>query len=335
MPNPIRMTQTIKEHKTALLATLADQSVSFFQQVDRLTEAASDAPDQAAQKQIADQVQALVAQYPAAQALLATAEPTLFSPTTADPDLGSAPTHADTTPPTNAAPTLIGAAGEPPPSADTAPTLIGAAGEPPPNSPQSGPSSTTFVPTGQLHKQPDAATSSAPANGTKSAPANAVKETRTMAQTDSPASPAQPSWDGARFREEVAAILALTLVVGTVALIALAVYRGDGSEGTKNLLLLLTPLCGVVVGYYFGRIPSEAQAQAATARATQAVGEAARIKTTATDLIDEAADLGDKYAGGGGGPESATRSSDPAVVSVPPGLQRDLRELQKRARRLL
>ncbi len=157
-----------------------------------------------------------------------------------------------------------------------------------------------------------------------------------MTQADKPTDTG--GWNGSRFKELVAAILAVTLVVGTVLLIALAVFQRDGSEGTKNLLLLLTPLCGVVVGYYFGRIPSEAQAQAATARAVQAEGETARVKAVAGDAIDDAAAIAARATGatGGGGNEGMTRGGLDGGNSPSPNarLQQDLLDLQRRARRL-
>jgi len=357
----------LQQNWTQIGRALGAHGQAFVDEYKLLNQAARAAETPTQQDQATADLIALLLRYPVVQQVLAQSDPATFS-APADPSPApvgiapldpppSSPTPLFTpapvqtaSPPTAAAlldaPMAAGTPAPPPVVPPDAPRPV--AFEPAAHSaaaPQAPatdlptpvtalPTSATFAP---LHQQPDDALGGAAADGSGPFPRTVVEETSAMAQANTPATPLADSGGGkgTALKEWVAAILALTLVVGTVALIALAVYRGDGSEGTKNLLLLLTPLCGVVVGYYFGRIPSEAQAQAATARATQAVGEAARIKTTATDLIDEAADLGDKYAGGGGGPESATRSSDPAVVSVPPGLQRDLRELQKRARRLL
>ena len=103
------------------------------------------------------------------------------------------------------------------------------------------------------------------------------------------------------FKEAVTAIIALLLVWTTIRVItSLIGFVGDETRMTqaKDLLSVLTGLMGVVLGYYFGRIPAEAHAAQAQEQANQAVaqGEQARarsdvISERAEELADQASDL--------------------------------------------
>lgn len=81
------------------------------------------------------------------------------------------------------------------------------------------------------------------------------------------------------FKEVVSAGLGL-LIVGATVCMAFVAFSSDaqGFANTKEVLTLMYGLAGVVLGYYFGRIPADAravqaqdQADAATAR-TQKMG---------------------------------------------------------------
>lgn len=81
-------------------------------------------------------------------------------------------------------------------------------------------------------------------------------------------------------REIVTAILGIAIVVFTLALTGLAFsMAGDGPRmrDAVTVLTLLFGLAGVVVGYYFGRVPAEARAVEAQNRAK-----------TASDAMDTA-----------------------------------------------
>ena len=81
-------------------------------------------------------------------------------------------------------------------------------------------------------------------------------------------------------REIVTAILGIAIVVFTLALTGLAFsMAGDGPRmrDAITVLTLLFGLAGVVVGYYFGRMPAEARAVEAQKRAD-----------TASDAMDTA-----------------------------------------------
>jgi hypothetical protein len=103
------------------------------------------------------------------------------------------------------------------------------------------------------------------------------------------------------FKEVVTAIIALLLVWTTVRIAAsLLGFVGDATRmaQAKDVLGTLTGLLGVVMGYYFGRMPAEAraaQAQEQVAQAT-AVGEQAKahseaIGARAEELADQAGKL--------------------------------------------
>jgi hypothetical protein len=103
------------------------------------------------------------------------------------------------------------------------------------------------------------------------------------------------------FKEAVTAIIALLLVWTTIRVItSLLGFVGDEMRMTqaKALLSVLTGLMGVVLGYYFGRIPAEAHAAQAQEQANQAVaqGEQAKARSEmigerAGELADQASDL--------------------------------------------
>jgi hypothetical protein len=86
------------------------------------------------------------------------------------------------------------------------------------------------------------------------------------------------------FREYVAAAIAVLVVLGTFGmLIAAFLYIGESDTFTrvKDLLLIANPILGVVIGYYFNKVSTEARAEnaettarAASASAQQAMNEA-------------------------------------------------------------
>ncbi|RZU76714.1 hypothetical protein EV384_5389 [Micromonospora kangleipakensis] len=91
-------------------------------------------------------------------------------------------------------------------------------------------------------------------------------------------------------RELTATVLALMIVGLTLwmALKALGVV-GDTAKapGVKDLLNALLNLAGVVIGYYFGRVPAEAHAAAAAQRADAAVTDRDRMRIEAHRIADE------------------------------------------------
>src|SRR5216110_1104429 len=73
-------------------------------------------------------------------------------------------------------------------------------------------------------------------------------------------------------REAVAATIALLIVLGTTVMLYIVFTRyvaGDDQaadkhfERAKDLLLFVNPLLGVVIGYYFNKVSTEARAEKA------------------------------------------------------------------------
>lgn len=114
-----------------------------------------------------------------------------------------------------------------------------------------------------------------------------------------------------RFKEIVTAILGIAIVVFTLilALLAFGVVNGNATldkekmAAAKDILLLVLGLTGVVIGYYFGRVPADARAAQAQQQANTATSQAEQISAQAqsvADEIDKAIDTASRGAGDGG-----------------------------------
>lgn len=88
-------------------------------------------------------------------------------------------------------------------------------------------------------------------------------------------------------REYVAAGIAIIIVLGTVVLMIRAISATSDEEQfarVKDLLLIVNPLLGVVLGYYFNKASTEARAENAESTAQNAVvnaQEAAKARDAA------------------------------------------------------
>ncbi|MCB0214523.1 MAG: hypothetical protein KDJ52_34605 [Anaerolineae bacterium] len=100
-----------------------------------------------------------------------------------------------------------------------------------------------------------------------------------------------------RFREYVAAGIAVIIVLGTVLMMIVALQATSNAESpeqfaqVKDLLLIINPLLGVVVGYYFNKVSTEARAENAEATAHTAVitaQEAAKTRDAALEKAEDA-----------------------------------------------
>jgi len=82
-----------------------------------------------------------------------------------------------------------------------------------------------------------------------------------------------------RFREYVAAAISLSVIIGTIALMIIALSYVNSPDlapsekftRVKDLLLFINPLLGVVIGYYFNKVTSEARAETAETAAQSAM----------------------------------------------------------------
>ncbi|MCX6694575.1 MAG: hypothetical protein NT074_08555 [Methanomicrobiales archaeon] len=83
------------------------------------------------------------------------------------------------------------------------------------------------------------------------------------------------------FKEGVTAVIAFAIIGATLLFFGIvAGYVGDPLKITdaKDLLVILTGLAGVVLGYYFGRVPADARAIRAITEANKAIADNAVVK---------------------------------------------------------
>ena len=95
-----------------------------------------------------------------------------------------------------------------------------------------------------------------------------------------------------RFRERVAALIALLIILSSISMVALA-FRSIGDkerfDRSKDLLLLINPILGVVIGYYFNKVSMEARAESAENTARTA-SETARVASESQEKAEKLAD---------------------------------------------
>jgi hypothetical protein len=99
----------------------------------------------------------------------------------------------------------------------------------------------------------------------------------------------------------VTALLSISIVAYTLYM----TYRAFGMVGdptrmgdAKDLLTYLSGFAGVVVGYYFGRVPADARTAQAQQQIGQAVSDKEQTMGTMNDMKKELTDLEDKMEGG-------------------------------------
>jgi cytochrome c-type biogenesis protein CcmH/NrfG len=121
------------------------------------------------------------------------------------------------------------------------------------------------------------------------APANAASEEAKSA--------ARQQW----LKEIVTAVLGIGIVAYTLYM----TYRAFGMVGdatqmgnAKDLLTYLSGFAGVVVGYYFGRVPADARTAQAQQQIVQAVSDKEQTMSTMGDMKEKLTDLADKMDGG-------------------------------------
>ena len=96
----------------------------------------------------------------------------------------------------------------------------------------------------------------------------------------------------ARFRERVAALIAGLIILGSVVLMVCTfstIGEKEKFERAKDLLLIINPILGVVIGYYFNKVSTEARAESAESTA-RAASETAREASEARYKAEQVAD---------------------------------------------
>jgi hypothetical protein len=95
-------------------------------------------------------------------------------------------------------------------------------------------------------------------------------------------------------REAIAAAIGV-VVVGVTVFLAVLTFQRAGDQAklndSKDILQLMLGLAGVVLGYYFGRIPGDARAVQAQGQAIAASEHAARVAAKGEELatrVDQA-----------------------------------------------
>jgi hypothetical protein len=111
------------------------------------------------------------------------------------------------------------------------------------------------------------------------------------------------------FKEIVTAVIGLTLVAATVWLMVRSVGLTDHTrfEDTRTILDVLVGLVGVVLGYYFGRIPAEARADQAQKQSVLATEHAERVRAKG-EALGESVERALGAPVRGAGPDEATES---------------------------
>ena len=129
------------------------------------------------------------------------------------------------------------------------------------------------------------ATDGSTVNSAASAPAAAAREEAKSAdrlQWLKEKSAVRLQW----FKEVVTAVLGAAIVLYTLYMTSRAFGMvGDATRmaDAKDLLTFLSGFAGVVVGYYFGRVPADARA----AQAQQQIGQAVSDKQQTMDTMDK------------------------------------------------
>jgi hypothetical protein len=111
------------------------------------------------------------------------------------------------------------------------------------------------------------------------------------------------------FKELVTALLGL-IIVGFTLKLAVKTFGYLGQtqilSEAKDILMLLLGLAGVVIGYYFGRVPADARASQAQEQANTASAHAEQISAEARSEAVQVEQVLNKISGGSSGERSFT-----------------------------
>jgi hypothetical protein len=131
------------------------------------------------------------------------------------------------------------------------------------------------------------------------------------------------------FKEIITALLGLGLVIYTLILAHNTLqYVGDETKmsDAKDILLLVLGLSGVVIGYYFGRVPADARATQAQEQANTATAQAEQVSAQA----EAAAEQVDEIMNRAVSTSAATRGAGPPLID--PALATELQRIRDELR---
>ena len=129
------------------------------------------------------------------------------------------------------------------------------------------------------------------------------------------------------FKEIVTAILGVLVVSYTLYLAVKTFgYAGDAKiKDAKDVLQVVLGVAGVVIGYYFGRVPADARAAQAQEQANAATAQTEQVNAKAQEMSNQVEQVMNKIT-----PAAATGGAQPQNTLIAADLQRirdSLREL--------
>lgn len=140
------------------------------------------------------------------------------------------------------------------------------------------------------------------------------------------------------FKELITAIFGVLILVFTLVLAKKTFGFVNNSEQVaqaKDILLLLLGLAGVVVGYYFGRVPADARANQAQEKADLAVSHAGQVDAAAREALAKIEKtLARQQAGSGFRTEKGVVSAESDVIDELLEIRNNLRDLSSMGKTL-
>jgi hypothetical protein len=141
---------------------------------------------------------------------------------------------------------------------------------------------------------------------------------------------------GIQLMKEVVTALLGVIIVGYTLVMGWKVFSFVGDQqkmsDAKDILLLMLGLAGVVIGYYFGRVPADARATQAQQQADSAHAHAERVSTEANAMAEQI-DHVLEGAPSGAAARGAGSKSPAAAASDLTHIRDKLREVANRGRR--
>lgn len=138
------------------------------------------------------------------------------------------------------------------------------------------------------------------------------------------------------FKEGVSALLGL-IIVGYTLVMGWKVFSfvGDPQKisDAKDILMLMLGLAGVVIGYYFGRVPADARTTHAQLQADAAYARAEQVSAEANALADQLDHLLEGTSPGAAAVGEASKAPEAGASSALVRIRDKLREVACRSRK--